>query len=99
MRLLSHVVDTYASEKLMEDTIRETIASRAKSQGLSAYAVAKWCRENTAAKTISADSVKRYFDGKCALNSRYVSAVCAAIGLQLVETRPKMPTPRNKTSS
>ena len=76
--------------KYAEDTIRETIASRAETLGLTAYAVAKWCRENTEAKTINADSVKRYFDGRCALNSRYVSAVCAAVGLKLVNTRPRM---------
>ncbi len=58
----------------MSDWIQETVAARAKERGLTAYAVAK-------AADLDPQTVKRFFDGKCALNSRYVSRICEVLGL------------------
>ena len=63
----------------MSDPIREAITARAESLGLTAYAVAKQCE-------LDPGTVKRYFAGRCALNSRYVSAICEVLRLEL---RPK----------
>ena len=57
-----------------DDWIRETVAARAEQRGLSAYAVAKEIGATP-------ETVKRYFEGRCALNSRYVSAICDVLGL------------------
>ena len=68
----------------MQDSIRETITARAETLGLTAYAVAKQC-------DLDPGTVKRYFDGRCALNSRYVSKLCKVLRLELrpVRTRRK----------
>lgn len=66
-----------------EDWIREAITARAETLGLSAYAIGKHCE-------IDPGTVKRYLSGRCALNSRYVSAICMAIGLTLKESQPEI---------
>lgn len=58
------------------DTIREVISARAQERGLSAYAIGK-------ATEIDPDTVRRYLTGRCALNSRYVSAICDLLELEL----------------
>lgn len=55
------------------DPLREQIAERVESLGLTAYALAKTCE-------IDPDSIRRYLAGRSALNSRYVSAILSAIG-------------------
>ena len=60
----------------MIDTIRETIATRAETLGLTAYAIGKQTG-------IDPGTVNRYLTGKCALNSRYVSGICDFLGLVL----------------
>lgn len=66
------------------DTIRDTIVARAKALDLTAYAVAKQC---VGEKTPDPDTVKRYFTGAVSLNSRYVSQICEALGLELKSKR------------
>lgn len=63
----------------MSDWIREVIAARAVERGLTAYAVAEECRGRGHA--IDHGTVKRYFDGKCALTTRHVSMICDVLGL------------------
>jgi hypothetical protein len=58
------------------DTIREVISVRAQERGLTAYAIGK-------ATDIDPDTVRRYLTGRCALNSRYVSAICSLLELEL----------------
>lgn len=55
------------------DPLRDQIAERVESLGLTAYAVAKSCE-------IDPDTVRRYLTGRVSLNSRYVSAILTAIG-------------------
>lgn len=62
----------------MTDSIRETITARADYLGLTAYAVAKQCDP-----PIDPGTIKRYFAGRRTLNSRYVSAICKVLGLEL----------------
>lgn len=57
-----------------DDWIRETVAARAEERGLTAYAVAKEAE-------LDPQTVKRFLDGRCALNSRYVSRICDVLGL------------------
>ena len=66
-----------------DDWIRDAIVARADKLGLTAYAVAKHCE-------IDPSAVKRYFTGRCALNSRYVSSICEAVGLRLTNAKPKL---------
>lgn len=62
----------------MSDEIQKAISSRAEDLGLTAYAIAKQCDGKP-----SKDAVNRYLRGDCALNSRYVSAICKVLGLEL----------------
>lgn len=50
------------------------VAARALQRGLTAYAVAK-------SADLDPQTVKRFFEGRCALNSRYVSRICDVLGL------------------
>lgn len=59
-----------------QDWIRETLAARAADLDLTAYAVGK-------ATGIDVGTVRRYFAGRCALNSRYVSALATHLGMTL----------------
>jgi len=68
----------------MSDSIRETIASRAETLGLTAYAIGQKAE-------IDPGTVKRYLTGRCSLNSPYVSAICDVLGLEL---KPKSKTKR-----
>ncbi len=61
---------------MSEDKIQRAIAARADQLGLSAYAVAKHC-------DISPEAVKRFFTGRAALNSRYVSKICEVLKMEL----------------
>ena len=63
-------------DDLGEDWICGAVAARAEERGLTAYAVAK-------SADLDPQTVKRFFDGKCALNSRYVSRICDVLGLVL----------------
>lgn len=56
------------------DWIQEIVAARAEERGLTAYAVAK-------SADLDPQTVKRFFEGRCALNSRYVSRICDVLGL------------------
>lgn len=58
------------------DWIRETVAARAAERGLTAYAIAK-------AAELDPQTVKRFIEGRCALNSRYASKICDVLGLVL----------------
>ena len=73
----------------MTDEIQRVIAARAETLGLTTYAVAKATGEDGP----SEDTVRRYLDGKCALNSRYVSAICDVLDLEL-RSKPK---PRSRS--
>ena len=66
----------------MSDWIQQTIAARAAEKQLTAYAVAKEIGATP-------ETVKRYFEGRCALNSRYVSAICDVLGLVVRPGRRK----------
>jgi hypothetical protein len=59
------------------DSLRETIATRAETLGLSAYAIGL-------ASDIDPGTVKRYLTGRCSLNSRYVSVICELLQLELL---------------
>ena len=67
---------------MYEDWIRETVAARAESLGLTAYAIGQQ-------SGIDPGTVKRYLEGRCALNSRYVSRVCDILGLVLKSGKRK----------
>lgn len=69
------------------DWISEAIAARAAERGLTAYAVAEACR--AAGHPIDHGTVKRYFSGRCALNTRHVSAICDVLGLVVRPGRRK----------
>lgn len=58
------------------DHLQSVIAARASSLGLSSYAIAKQAE-------LDPQTVKRFVEGRCALNSRYVSRICEVLGLQL----------------
>ena len=58
------------------DRLREVIAARAESLGLTAYAIGH-------ASDIDPGTVKRYLTGRCSLNSRYVSTICELLELEL----------------
>lgn len=64
------------------DWIQQTIAARAETLGLSAYAVAQQC-----APPLDPGTVKRYFDGRCRLNSEYVGRICRVLKLTLKVSR------------
>ena len=64
---------------MSDDWIQQTIEARAEERELTAYAVAELCRN--AGHEIDHGTVKRYFAGRCALNSRHVSAICDVLGL------------------
>lgn len=64
----------------MTDSIRDTITARADQLGLTAYAIG---RETG----IDPGTVRRYLTGRCSLNSRYVSAICDVLGLELKPTK------------
>ena len=61
---------------MTEDTLQQVIAARAETLGLSAYAIAKSAERDP-------QTVKRFIEGRCALNSRYVSRICEVLGLEL----------------
>lgn len=67
----------------MTDHIQQTIAARAAELGLSAYALAQAARELPDAPQPTKETIRRYLDGNCALNSRYVSLLCQILGLEL----------------
>ena len=58
------------------DWIQQAIAARAETLGLTAYAVARDCEPS-----LNANTVKRYFEGRCRLNSEYVGRICDVLGL------------------
>lgn len=58
----------------MTDWIQEMVAARAEERGLTAYAIAK-------SADLDPQTVKRFLEGRCALNSRYVSRICDVLGL------------------
>jgi hypothetical protein len=60
------------------DKIRAKIVERAEQLGMTPYAIAKKCE-------IDPGTIKRYFTGRCSLSSRYVSAICDVLGLELRE--------------
>lgn len=62
----------------MPDWIQETIAARAETLGLTAYAVAAKCEP-----PLDAGTVKRYFKGRCRLNSEYVGRISDVLRLKL----------------
>lgn len=62
----------------MTDWIQQTIASRAETLGMTAYAVAQQCEP-----PLDPGTVKRYFDGRCRLNSEYVGRICRVLRLTL----------------
>jgi len=65
------------------DFIQRRIASRAETLGMTAYAIAKAiAKANNKGPT--EETVKRYLAGRSALNSRYVSAICRVLDLDLV---------------
>jgi predicted transcriptional regulator len=64
---------------MANDFIQRRIASRAETLGMTAYAIAK-----AIAKGPTEETVKRYLAGRSALNSRYVSAICRVLELDLV---------------
>ena len=67
---------------MVTDWISETITARAETLGLSAYVVAKACEPQ-----LDPGTVKRYFDGRCRLNSEYVGRICKVVGLTLLPCR------------
>lgn len=62
---------------MSDDTIRDIVSARAEKLGLSAYAIGT-------ATGIDPGTVKRYLSGRCALNSRYVSAISDYLDLEVV---------------
>lgn len=62
-----------------DDLIRDTISARAESLGLTAYAISKACGGSP-----NPEATKRYLTGRCSLNTRYVSQICAVVGLELM---------------
>jgi len=58
------------------DWISVTLAARAETLGLSAYAVAAKCEP-----PLDPGTVSRYLTGRCRLNSEYVGRICDALGL------------------
>ncbi len=67
---------------MSDDVIRDVVSARAESLGLTAYAIAKEIGDGPTQETI-----KRYLTGRCSLNSRYVSAICNVLDLELAPRR------------
>ena len=66
---------------LMSDTndwIRDSVASGAESQGLTAYAISKLLDGSPTEET-----VKRYISKRCHLGTQHVSKICDVLGLDL----------------
>ena len=64
------------------DWIQQAIFARAEELGISAYSVAKKCEP-----PLDPTTVKRYFNGRCRLNSEYVGRICKVLGLRLLPAR------------
>jgi len=64
------------------DWIRQTIAARAETLGLTAYAVAQQCDP-----PLDPQTVKRFLSGRCRLNSEYVGRMCRVLRLTLRPSR------------
>lgn len=60
----------------MDDWIQQVVAARAEERGRTAYAIAK-------SAELDPQTVKRFLEGRCALNSRYVAKICDVLGLVL----------------
>jgi len=60
------------------DWIRDSVASAAESQGLTAYAIAKLLDGRP-----TEESVKRYIAKRCHLGTQHVSRICDVLGLDL----------------
>jgi hypothetical protein len=60
------------------DWIRDSVASAAESQGLTAYAIAKLLNGSPTEET-----VKRYIAKRCHLGTQHVSKICDVLGLDL----------------
>ena len=66
------------------DKIRDAVIARAKTLGLTAYAIAKQCDGSP-----NSEAVRRYVTRRCSLSTRYVSRICDVLGLKLTPTRRK----------
>lgn len=64
------------------DWIRDSVASAAESQGLTAYAIAKLLDGRPTEET-----VKRYIAKRCHLGTQHVSRICDVLGLDLKSKR------------
>lgn len=75
---LTEIAAKLKSEKKKppHDPLRIAIVKRALELDLTAYAIAKMCKPDGP----DSDSVKRYFTGRIALNSRYVSLILEVLG-------------------
>ena len=71
---------------ISDDPIRDVVSARAEKLGLTAYAIGQLT-------DIDAGTVKRYLTGRCSLNSRYVSRICAALELELKPIKLAKQTP------
>ena len=60
------------------DWIRDSVASAAESQGLTAYAISKLLDGRPTEET-----VKRYIAKRCHLGTQHVSRICDVLGLDL----------------
>ena len=67
-----------------EDRIRDAVSARADELGLTAYAISRLCGGSP-----SPEATKRYLTGRCSLNTRYVSAICEVIGLELKPSKSR----------
>jgi hypothetical protein len=65
-----------------DDVIQATIARRAAEMRMTAYAISEAIENGPSHAT-----AKRYLDGRCSLNSRYVSQICEVLGLELRQKR------------
>lgn len=59
---------------MTDDWIQGAVAARATERGLTAYAIAKEAG-------LDPQTVKRFLEGRCALNSRYASKIFDVLGL------------------
>jgi hypothetical protein len=66
------------------DWIRDSVASAAESQGLTAYAIAKLLDGRPTEET-----VKRYIAKRCHLGTQHVSRICDVLELDLKAKRKK----------
>ena len=64
------------------DWIRDSVASAAESQGLTAYAISKLLDGRP-----TEESVKRYIAKRCHLGTQHVSRICDVLGLCLVKPK------------